>query len=77
MNNRDRLYNLDIYTLKAIKIAIRYYSEICSIEYRTKDNYAVCSFFADKNQIEQIIMEFDNFLIELLQHEDMEHDVIA
>ena len=77
MNNSNRSYNLDIYSLKTIKTAIRYYSEICRIEYKVKEHYVVCSFYADEEYIEQIEMEFDNFLIELMHHEGMKHDDIA
>ena len=77
MNNGEKSYNLEIYTIKAIKTAIRYYSAICRIDYRVNGNYALCSFCAKEEYIEQIQLEFDNFLIELMQHEDVKHDVIS
>ena len=57
MNNGERSYNLEIYTLKAIKTAIRYYSAICRIDYRVNGNYALCSFCAKEEYIELIESE--------------------
>ncbi len=65
----NQSYNLSIYNLNVIKTAIHMYSEICQIKLNVIGSRATCSFFSDQYDVGQIVLEFDNFLIELLQQE--------
>lgn len=59
-------YDGEIYSSNAIFMAISAYRRICSIIPKTKKDGIICAFRADRNRIDLIIHEFDNYLIELL-----------
>ena len=69
MSNHFEEYDLAIYSMKAIKTAIRYYASICRIDLQSDGSKAICYFDIDDRYADQVIKEFGNFLIELMQHE--------
>lgn len=69
MSKRYEEFDLAIYSMNAIKAAIRYYSSICRIDVLPDGSRARCFFDIDDKYADQVIKEFGNFLIELMQHE--------
>ncbi len=69
MSNNTEEYDLRIYSVEAIRIAISNYASICRIDYQLDGELARCRFNIKDKYIDRVIKEFDNFLIELMQHE--------
>lgn len=70
MNRKCEEYDLTLYSARSIRAAIGYYQSICKIDLQMNEKTAKCSFDIDARYADQVIKEFGNFLIELLQHED-------
>jgi len=62
----EQAYNLDIYPERIIMQAINDYRGICNIVANIQDSYAVCQFSHGKTDERTIVLEFSNYLIELL-----------
>lgn len=70
MNRIEQTYNLNIYTWKAIETAAGYYDSLCKVTMKKRGESCVCTFEAQPEYIRQIVYEFGNFLIELMQRRE-------
>ncbi len=69
----SRSYIKQIYTSQVIAEAIKAYGKIASISMSEKDEHYVCVFTNCVVDPERVMLEFDNYLIELLHlHESKE-----
>ena len=69
MNRHYETYDSAIYPVRVVRTAIRYYASVCEIECQVKGDKAVCCFLVEDIYAQQVIHEFGNFLIELMQRE--------
>lgn len=59
--------NLELYSLKIIKVAAEEYSKFCKVNLSQSSGRAVCTFRSHDIPADLIALEFGNYLIELMQ----------
>lgn len=69
MNNISKKaeFNLEFYSREAIESAIRVYSKFCTAKMEFYMDRALCEFESDHMSVDLIILEFGNYLIEIMQ----------
>lgn len=64
MNNLN--LSKSIYNKDSINRAIFDYKNFCRIEVRETNNYYLCSFYDCKYDMEKTMLEFENYLIDII-----------
>jgi hypothetical protein len=64
---KTETYDMAVYPEDLIQQAVNVYAGVCPVRYRISGQQVVCEFEADAENIDLIILEFGNFLIELMQ----------
>ena len=64
--NNIIIFDLDIYSINYIYIAVNDYQKISKINLEFKDNICLCTFEQYVTSVEIIIKEFCNYLIDLM-----------
>lgn len=59
--------NLELYSLKIIKVAAEEYSKFCKVNLSQSSGRVVCTFRSHDIPADLIALEFGNYLIELMQ----------
>ncbi len=68
MKHKEKIgFDLEIYPLEIIKIAVKEYSKFCTVNLEQKEKIALCTFSSDNIPADLIVLEFGNYLIELMQ----------
>ena len=62
----EQKYCLEIYPADILERAIEDYHDICDIDQEVRDGDMICRFSNGKTNAEIIMLEFSNYLIELL-----------
>jgi len=62
----EKAYCLDIYPESVLRQAIDDYHDICDIEVEIQNHNMICRFLHGKTNEEIIMLEFSNYLIELI-----------
>lgn len=64
---KTETYDMAIYPEALIQKAVNAYASVCPVRYEVSGQKIFCEFEADADDIELIILEFGNYLIELMQ----------
>ncbi len=65
LTNADLYFDKDIYSIKAIKVAISDFQSIAKISYTEKEEYCICTMQSDRLPITTLKNEFSNYVLEM------------